>query len=464
MNIEIAPTSANLVAYYNFNRGISAGDNTLITYLPDMTSNNYHGQLISFNLTEGNNTSNFVADCDFDFEAPETPTLADLIGECSVTAPAPTTTDNCAGTITGTTTDPTEYTTQGTYTITWTFTDNNGHSVTAQQNVIVDDNTAPVTPTLADLTGECSVTATVPTTTDNCAGTVTGTTTDPTEYTTQGTYTINWTFADGNGNTSTQTQNVIIEDVTAPVANETTLTDITAECEVTTLTAPTATDNCAGTVTGTHNATLPITATTIITWIFADGNGNTSTQTQNIVIDDITNPTITCVANQTVDADATHTYTVQDTEFDPTATDDNCGIASIVNDFNSTSTLAGEQLPEGTTTIVWTVTDNAGNTTTCSFNVLVNEYVGIADLSANGILIYPNPTSGIINLTGFNEPVSVKNLEITDITGKTIQSSSNFQINQFSNYEIDLSGFDSGIYIVKISTDKEIFTSKLIKK
>jgi len=93
-----------------------------------------------------------------------------------------------------------------------------------------------------------------------------------------------------------------------------------------------------------------------------------------------------------------HNYTVSGTEFDPTATNDNCGVANVINGFNSTSTLAGATLPEGTTPITWTVTDNAGNTATCSFDVIVDTYVGIADLSAKGISIYPNPTSGKLTI------------------------------------------------------------------
>jgi len=61
----------------------------------------------------------------------------------------------------------------------WTFSDGNGNSSTANQTVIVKDATAPVAPVLANVTGECSATVTAPTTTDNCAGTVTGTTSDP---------------------------------------------------------------------------------------------------------------------------------------------------------------------------------------------------------------------------------------------------------------------------------------------
>ncbi|MCB0653978.1 MAG: HYR domain-containing protein, partial [Saprospiraceae bacterium] len=98
-----------------------------------------------------------------DNEDPVTPTLADVTGECSATATAPTTTDNCAGTITGTTTDALTYSTQGTHVITWTFDDGNGNVITATQNVVIEDVNDPVIPTLADVTGECSATATAPT-------------------------------------------------------------------------------------------------------------------------------------------------------------------------------------------------------------------------------------------------------------------------------------------------------------
>ncbi len=89
---------------------------------------------------------------------------------------------------------------------------------------------------------------------------------------------------------------------------------------------------------------------------------------------------------------------------------------------------------------------------------------GISDLSTNGISIYPNPTNGKFNLTVLNDAVSVKNIEITNIIGKAVLSFSNFQISEFSNYEIDLSDFENGIYIISIQTDKEVFTTKIIKE
>ncbi|MDE5418669.1 hypothetical protein L3049_11685, partial [Labilibaculum sp. DW002] len=76
---------------------------------------------------------------------------------------------------------------------------------------------APVAPVLADATGECTATAVAPTTTDNCSGVITGTTSDPLTYNTQGTHVIAWTFDDGNGNSIVVNQNVVITDITNPV-------------------------------------------------------------------------------------------------------------------------------------------------------------------------------------------------------------------------------------------------------
>ena len=92
-------------------------------------------------------------------------------------------------------------------------------TATCTFTVTVNDDEAPV-PDIASLPtaeGECSASVTAPSAMDNCAGPVTGTTTDPTTYSAQGTYTVHWSYSDGNGNSSSQTQTVVVHDVTAPV-------------------------------------------------------------------------------------------------------------------------------------------------------------------------------------------------------------------------------------------------------
>ena len=148
---------------------------------------------------------------------PVVPILATVTGQCSATVPVAVTTDAVTGAVTGTTSDPLVYSTQGTFTVHWTFTDGNGNSSTANQTVIVKDTVPPVVPILATVTGQSTATVPVAITTDACAGLITGTTSDPLVYTTQGTFTVRWTFDDRNGNSSTATQTVIVKDTIPPI-------------------------------------------------------------------------------------------------------------------------------------------------------------------------------------------------------------------------------------------------------
>jgi hypothetical protein len=150
------------------------------------------------------------------------------------------------GTVTATTPDAISYTAQGTYTVHWTYSDGHGNTSTQNQTVIVKDVTAPVpnVATLTTVTGECSASVTAPKATDNCVGTVTATTADPTSYTAQGTYTVHWTYSDGNGNTSTQNQTVIVKDVTAPTITCPNDIVLPACTPTTTWATPSANDNC----------------------------------------------------------------------------------------------------------------------------------------------------------------------------------------------------------------------------
>jgi hypothetical protein len=323
------------------------------------------------------------------------------VDECSVTLTAPTATDACTGTITATTFTPFPVTAQGTTVVTWIFNDGNGNISFATQTVIVNDVTAPVVPNLPTITAQCSITVTPPTTTDNCAGIVTGFTGDPLTYTTQGTYTITWIFSDGNGNITLAKQTVVIDDITPPV--QPVLPDITAQCSATPP-APVAQDNCVGPVIGTTTTVFPVTAqgTTVVTWTFNDGNGNISTATQNVILHDVTPPTITCPVNITQAVGSGSRISSEEAGINahggsgnycskfinvPNATfNDNCGMpASLTWVMTGATTgcsespginqVGGKTFNVGVTTITYTVTDAAGNTATCSFTVTVTESV-----------------------------------------------------------------------------------------
>ena len=107
----------------------------------------------------------------------------------------------------------------GETTITWTVTDNSDNTQTATQKVIVEDKQAPSTPTLSNIENwSCGKEITnFPTTTDNCSGEITGTTTDPLVYGGFGEFIITWTFTDNANNSTTATQTIIIPEPTVDI-------------------------------------------------------------------------------------------------------------------------------------------------------------------------------------------------------------------------------------------------------
>ena len=76
----------------------------------------------------------------------------------------------------------------------------------------------------------------------------------------------------------------------------------------------------------------------------------------------------------------------------------------------------------------------------------------------NNFTCYPNPTDGIVNFEFTN--INIKQIFITDITGRRFI----IKTNRLNSRAIDLSCFDSGIYLICISTDNGIFTKQVVKK
>jgi len=134
---------------------------------------------------------------------------------------------------------------------------------------------------------------------------------------------------------------------------------------------------------------------TTITYTAKDPNGNTSTCSYTVTVKETVLPTITCPGNKTVNNDWGFCYYSASNLTTPTVSD-NCGIASVTNN-------APAFLPPGATTVTWTVTDNSGNTKTCSQVITVvdaqnPEVTSPANISANtsgtcsATVTTPNPT------------------------------------------------------------------------
>ena len=105
-----------------------------------------------------------------------------------------------------------------------------------------------------------------------------------------------------------------------------------------------------------------------------------------------------------------------------------------------------------------TITDANG----CTFD-LTNVNV-TSNLSTNefddlgGILIFPNPSSGVINIQLTNYDASTS-FEVLDITGRAIIANSYFE-NQIAT--VDLSNFADGVYYFRITQNSEIRTFSVV--
>jgi hypothetical protein len=91
---------------------------------------------------------------------------------------------------------------------------------------------------------------------------------------------------------------------------------------------------------------------------------------------------------------------------------------------------------------------------------VINGVLSAASFEANQIAVFPNPSNGIFNIAFGN--LNPNKIEVYDISGKLI-----FQKNQLvvSNNQtnIDLSNTSNGVYFVKISTENNTITKRIIK-
>lgn len=293
-------------------------------------------------------------------------------------------------------------------------------SVAVLHLTIGDGIAIPTVANLANVISECEVTSlTAPTAMMNCTGLTTGTTTQAFPITLQDTTEVVWTYTSPNGFSTTQTQLVIIHDITAPVPSAS-LPTITDNCPIISVnTIPTALDNCSGVITGT-TSDLPVTTpgTTNIIWTFTDASGNSSIQTQTIIY--------TPMSNQ-VTFDGT---TLMATEANATYEWFDCDLENII---------------PGATSQTYVPTSNgnygvniSNGSCSVSSNCFLITNLAVNEFQANAFSMYPNPTTGTIYVETLN-PLSIV---ITNAAGQLIH---NEEI-RAGKTVLELDGVESGIY------------------
>jgi uncharacterized delta-60 repeat protein len=138
---------------------------------------------------------------------------------------------------------------------------------------------------------------------------------------------VTWKQNNGTDSYTTCSFTVKVEDKVAPVPDLEELPTIIGECFVE-IEAPTATDNCSGIITGSTSSPLIYAEQGFYTieWIFDDGNGNQSKQSQKVTVSDSESPEV-FTKGITVYLDGDGIATIVAADIDNGSTD-NCGIAS----------------------------------------------------------------------------------------------------------------------------------------
>ncbi len=330
----------------------------------------------------------------------------------------PTAADNCSTPIISGSHSPGDIFPLGTTTVTYTATDAAGNSATCEFDVVVIDNTAPIIsgcntadiPAVADGACGATVTWTPPTATDNCSVPTLVSSHDPGDTFPVGTTTVTYTAADNAGNISTCVFNVVVTDDSAPVISGCIDGDIVitanSSCEATAWwTEPTADDNCSvQTFSSTHEPgnTFSI-GTTVVKYTAIDPSGNIAECTFNVIVKDEIDPVIAGCPTADIILDADASCQTVALWAAPTASD-NC-----VNVTLTSSHDPGDAFPKGTTQVVYTATDESGNTATCSFNVIVNDTMAPVFAGCSGADVTAVANSSCQFSVNWAEPIASDN-------------------------------------------------------
>ncbi len=255
-----------------------------------------------------------------------------------------------------------------------------------------------------------------------------------------GTTTVTYEVTDMMGGNATSCSfDVIVNDNEAPVADLASLTDVDA-CGSASPTAPTATDQCAGALTGTPDVTFPITAAglTVVTWTYDDGNGNTATQTQNVNV---------VVVETGV------------TQAGPMLTSDAVGATYQWIDCDLMADIAGETnqsfTPTATTGNYAVVVTENGCTDTSACTLL--DFSGISENDAFGFSIYPNPNNGTFTIEAGNNNLTT--IQIFDNAGKLVFETSNILTGK---NELNLETLEAGSYIVRLIGEEGVASKTMV--
>lgn len=318
--------------------------------------------------------------------------------------------------------------------ITLTVVQGGCSSAAASQTVTV--NPLPATPSISasGFTTIC-IGETIDLTSSSATGNTwsTGETTQTITVSTAGDYNV--TVSNGTC-TATSANITITVNTTPPPAPTVTSSGALMFCEggSVTLTSSSSTGNTWST--GENTQSITVTQSGVYTVSIGSGNCMATSAPSTVVVN--ANPTVTLAAFSDV---CSNSAAFAFTQGSP------AGGTYTVNG-NETATFDPAAANIGANAIVYTFTDNNNCSGTASGTINVNDCSGISENTQDLFLVYPNPTSTFVVVSG-DKTAQIKSVSLFDATGRLVMHVLNPEIQK----PLDLSSYSTGVYTLVLSGD-----------
>jgi gliding motility-associated-like protein len=207
-----------------------------------------------------------------------------------------------------------------------------------------------------------------------------------------GTTLVTYTAKDTYGNTTTATINVVVKDLNPPTmsacpADITALADPGKDSKIVSWIPPTGKAFCSNTLTITPTKqpnTAFVIGKTVVVYTATDASGNTLTCSFSVTVFDKQSPTIDCPPTKEIVVNADSTLCGKTVPLP--IIKDNSGKTPTIT--SSTGIAPNDFYPVGKTLVTFVVSDDAGNTASCSYTVNVKDvtkptFSGVKDLTVS---------------------------------------------------------------------------------
>ena len=115
---------------------------------------------------------------------------------------------------------------------------------------------------------------------------------------------------------------------------------------------------------------------------------------------------------------------------------------------------------DGLTEYDFQVASNCADDVTSDPSAIVNATtlnVGIEDYDAAVVTVFPNPTTGMVQIS--SSKFQVSSVDVYDVYGKLLKAEV-----LMDNNTVDMRGCAAGVYFLRVSTENGVVTKRIVKK